>query len=341
MLSRALDRLLQSVCLRLARGDSLRADELRARGTAKFLGFIMISYLPLIAAVLVLVANRPAAVDATAERDQLTYVAAFAARYVDVYLKDPTNKTAIKRFYDGDFPASAVPAGGRALRASSCLPGVSRDGFQTYSVLVDAEIPKAANAVSMVAVKLQVDISADEQNLLRAFTLPHARPDRLPGRAVQLGTQTLVAEDRPVYRTVSGFLAALLTGQGEIAPYVVAGSTLTAERPPRFTAISIEQMQTNSEAATAQTVPPKADGIEVTARAILQTASGVELPMDFPLVMSVAAGHWQVDRLNDAPSIAAPAQSGSGGSPTTAETTPTTTTTTRIYAPTTVGGTER
>lgn len=337
MLSRSLDRLLRSVFLRLARGDSLRAEELRTRAAGAFLAFIMFSYLPLIGAVLLLVGNRPVVVDEAAERDQLTYVEAFAARYVDVYLKDPANKTAIKRFYDGDVPASAVPAGGRALRASSCLPGVFREGFHTYSVLVDAEIPKAANAASMVALKLQVDISADEQNLLRAFTLPHARPDRLPGRAVLLGTQTLVAEDRPVYRTVSGFLAALLTGQGEIAPYVVGGSKLTAERPPRFTAIAIEQVQTNSDAGTAQTVPPQADGIEVTARAILQTASGVELPMDFPLVMSVAAGHWQVDRLNDSPSIAAPAQSGSGGF-STPDTTPTTTATTRVYVPTTVGG---
>ncbi|HZE17039.1 MAG TPA: hypothetical protein VE197_15800, partial [Mycobacterium sp.] len=111
--------------------------------------------------------------------------------------------------------------------------------------------------------------------------------------------------------------------------YVAAGSTLTAEQPPRFTTMAIEHVQTNSEAATAQDVPPQADGVEVTVRAVMQTASGVLMPMDFPLVMSVAGGHWQVDRINDAPSIIAPTDSGPSGD---TSTTPTTTSTTpRMY----------
>ena len=94
-------------------------------------------------------------------------------------------------------------------------------------------------------------------------------------------------------------------------------------------------MQTSSDLANAQDVPPKADGIEVTVRAVLQTASGVLMPMDFPLVMSVAGGHWQVDRINDAPSIIAPTDSG----PSQPSTTPTTTTTTPpMYAPSTPEG---
>jgi len=308
------------------------------RATGSFLTFIMISYIPLIGAVALLIMTRPHPVNEATERDQLTAIEAYASRYVDTYLKDPSNTAAIKQFYDGDVPASALPAGGRALRAASCLPGVFSDGFQTYSVVVDAEIPKAANAASMVPVKLQVDISADSRNLYRAFTLPHARPDRQRGRSVQLATQALVSEDRPVYKTVSGFLSSMLTGQGELAPYVAAGSTLTAEQPPRFTTMAIERMQTNSEAATAQDVPPKADGVEVTVRAVLQTASGVLMPMDFPLVMSVAGGHWQVDRINDAPSIIAPTQSGPSGPATTTSTTTTTTTAPRSYATNTPEG---
>jgi hypothetical protein len=305
------------------------------RATGSFLAFMMISYVPLIAAVVVLAMNRPAAVNETAERDQISAIEAYATHYVDAYLKDPSNSAAIKQFYDGDVPASALPAGGRALRASSALPGVFLDGFQTYSVVVDAEIPKAANSASMVFVRLQVDISADRKNLFRAFTLPHARPDRPSGAPVELATQTLVSEDRPVYKTVSGFLSAMLTGQGDLAPYVAVTSGLTAAQPPRFTTMAIERVQTSSDLANAQDVPPKADGIEVTVRAVMQTASGVLMPMDFPLVMSVAGGHWQVDRINDAPSIVAPNDSGSSQP----STTPTTTTTTPpMYAPNTPEG---
>ena len=188
----------------------------------------------------------------------------------------------------------------------------------------------------MVFVRLQVDISSDLNNRFKAFTLPHARPDRPSGVPVELATTTLVAEDRPVFRTVYGFLSAMLTGQGDLAPYVAAGSGLTASQPPRFTTMAIERVQTNSDLANAQDVPPKADGIEVTVRTIMQTASGVLMPMDFPLVMSVAGGHWQVDRINDAPSIVAPNDADSPQQNNT--TTPTTTTTPPMYPTSTPEG---
>ena len=134
---------------------------------------------------------------------------------------------------------------------------------------------------------------------------------------MELATQTLVSEDRPVYKTVSGFLSAMLTGQGDLAPYVAAGSGLTAAQPPRFTTMAIERVQTSSDLANAQDVPHKADGIEVAVRAVLQTASGVLMP------------------INDAPSIIAPTDSG----PSQPSTTPTTTTTTPpMYAPSTPEG---
>ena len=335
MLNHSLRRILDSLFLRVSGGDTIRADELRMRVTGSFLAFIMISYIPLTAVVVLLLVNRPMPVNEAAQRDQQAAIEAYAARYVDTYLKDPSNTGAMKQFYDGDVPASALPPGGRALRASSALPGVITDGFQTWSVVVDAEIPKAANSESMVYVPLQVDISIDHNNLFRAFTLPHARPDRPAGRAVELATQILVSEDRPVYKTVNGFLSAMLIGRGEITPYVVAGSTLTAAQPPRFTTMAIERVQTSSEVANAQDVPPKADGIEVTVRAVMQTASGVLMPMDFPLVMSVAAGHWQVDRINDAPDIVAPPDSDSWS---TSTTTATTATTPPLYDPNTPEG---
>ena len=332
MLTHSLQWSSDTVFLKLSGGDAIRADELRTKVTGTLLGFIMLTYVPLTAAVLLLVLHRPVAVNEVAVRDQRTAVEAYAARYVDLYLKNPSDTAALRQFYDGDVPVSALPPGGRALRASSALPGVFVDGFQTWSVVVDAEIPKAANSASMVYVPLQVDISIDGKNLFRAFTLPHARPDRPAGQSVALATQIMVSEDRPVYKTVDGFLNAMLIGQGELQPYIAAGSSLRASQPPRFSTMAIERVQANSELANAQDVPPKADGIEVTVRAVMQTASGVLMPMDFPLLLSVAAGHWQVDRINDAPSIVAPQDSGSSTSSTTPTTTPepTPTTTTQI-----------
>lgn len=325
MLSHPIRRFLDTVFLRISGGDPIRADERRASFTGGFLAFMMVSYVPLVVGVALLVINRPQQVDTFGQQDQLTMVEAFATRYVDTYLKNPGDTQAIKQFYDGDIVSSELPVGGRALRVSSALPGLFVDGFQTYSVVVDAEIPKAANAESMVSIRLQVDLSADRNNRLRAFTLPHARPDRPSGQPVELATQMTVAEGRPVYNTAKDFLAAMLCGIGDITPYVSYGSSLTAQVPPRFTTMSVERVLTNSEVANAQDVPPKADRIEVTVRAVLQTPSGVLMPMDFPLVMSVNAGHWQVDQINDSPSILSPGSSDLDTRITTPSTTPTTT----------------
>lgn len=309
MLSHSLHRLGEAVLLKAARGDAIRADELRVKITGRLLTFMMITYVPLMVAVIVVSLHRPVVVDQVALQDRETAVKAWSVRYVNTYLRDPSDGAAIRQFYDGEVPASALPLGGRAIQASSLLPGVSIDGFQAWSVVVDSAIPKAANSVSMVYVPLQVDVAVNRRGLLRAFTLPHARPDRQPGQPVELATQFGVSEDCPLYKTVNGFLSAMLIGQGELQPYVAAGSSLRAAQPPRFTTMAIERVQADSDSANAQNVPAKADGVEVTVRAVMQTASGVLMPMDFPLVMSVAAGHWQVDRINDAPSIIAPAGS--------------------------------
>lgn len=338
MLTRTLGRLADEIFLKVSGGDSIRADELRSRASSLFLTFVMISYVPLVGAVIMLAMNRPTPVDQIATDDQLTAVKAYAIQYVDVYLKDPSNSDTIKQFYDGDIPTSALAPGGHALRAASCLPGVFTDGYQTYSVLVDAEVPKAAHAAAMVAMKLQVDVSADASNRFRAFTLPHARPARQPGRSVQLATQMTVSPDRPVFMTVKGFLGALLTGQGELAPFVAAGSTLTPEPAGLYATLSVERVAVASEIGAAQDVPQHADGLEVTARAIVQTASGVSMPMDFPLVMSVAGGHWQVDRINDAPGILAPPESDSAPTGAPSTTSSTTTAAPRAYPSSTPEG---
>lgn len=329
MLTHPLRRLSDWLFLRISGGDHIRADELRARFTASFLAFMMFTYVPLVLGVLILVAHRPQAVNEDLARDQITAIEDYAMRYVNTYLKDPSNASAIKQFYNGDVPASPLPPGGHALWAGSALPGTLTDGYRTYSVIVTAEVPKAANSTSMVPMRLQTYISADLQNRFRAVNLPFARPDRPAGKPVTLATTISVADDRPVYATVSGFLSAMLTGVGEVTPYIAAGSSLTASNPPRFTTLSIERVQTNSELATAQSVPPKASNVEVNVRAIVQTASGVLMPMDFPLLMSVAAGHWQVDQINDSPSITVPSGSDSDSS----TTTPTRTTTSTTTAP--------
>lgn len=314
MLSRSINRFFGSLFVRISGGDVVRADELRTRVISALFGFILLTYVPLMAAVGVLFLSRPQPVDEYAKRAWETALQAYAVRYVNTYLKDPSDSDALKTFCIDDLAGSDLAPGGHAVGVSSALPGVEVDGVQTWSVLVDTQVPKAANASAMVDLPLQVDISIDRRGFFCAFSLPHPRAERPSGQPVELATDIAVSEGRPVYNTAVGFLNAMLVGNGDLAPFVAAGSNLRAAQPPFFASVSIDRIRSNSEVANAQDVPVKADGIEVTVRAELLTPAGVAMPADFPLVMSVAAGHWQVDRINDAPGIVVPPETGTGES---------------------------
>ncbi|MBO0882426.1 MAG: hypothetical protein J2P17_19260, partial [Mycobacterium sp.] len=328
MLTHSLQRLLHSIFLKFSGGDSIRADALRARFIGVLMSIILVTYIPLLLVVVYLFFHRQTPANTAAQQDQETAVKAYAVRYLNAYLSNPSNSDAIKQFYDGNIPqadaGSSLTPGGHATSVSSALPGRFTGGIQTWSVVVDCQLPKAAHSAATVYMPLQVDISIDSHGLFRSFTLPHPRPERPSGEAVQLATETSVAEGLPVYNTVRGFLNAMLIGHTDIAPYVAAGSTLKAAQHSSFAALHIERMTANSDLAAGQDVPPKADGVEITVDASVVSGSGVPMPMQFPLAVSVAAGHWQVDRINDSPSITVPDHGSSITPTTTASSTPST-----------------
>lgn len=321
MLRRSGPSLVDRLLLRVSGNDPIRADELKSRLTRQLLGFVLSSYIPLIVVVGFLATHRPAPVNIAAQADRKTAVEAFATEFIDAYLQGPFNSEVMNNYCVSEIPtpragtveqiSQIVPPGGRALHVSSALPGPATNGFQTWSVIVNAEIPKAANASAMVPIRFQVNIAIDRNGYFCVTMLPNKRFERPSGKPVELVAQTQVADDRPLYQVVKGFLSAMLTGQGDITPYVSAQSNMrSTPGSTSFATMSITKVLANSEAATAQDVPPKSGPVEVTANVIVETASGIPMPMQFPLLMSVASGHWQVDAINDSPSINVPQDSG-------------------------------
>lgn len=325
MLTHSLQRLIDTVLLKFSGDDAIRADAMRARILAILMSLIVVTYVPLMLVVIYLFTHQGARSSAAQNDDQETAVKAYAVRYLDAYLNNPANSDAIKQFYSGEIAqrkaGSALPPGGRATGVSSALPGMFTGEVQTWSVVVDCEVPKEAHSASMVYLPLEVDVAVNKGGLFRAFTLPHKRSDRPDGSAVELATETAVTAGSDVYNTVKGFLNALLVGHSDITPFVVAGSPMKAAEHSEFASVAIERITANSDLAVAKDVPPKADGIEVTASVSVLSGNGASMPMQYPLLMSVAGGHWQVDRINDAPHITIPDQ-GSTPAPTPTSSTP-------------------
>lgn len=313
MLTRWVGGLADTLFLRISGGDSIRADELRARSTRKLLTFVLLAFVPLVLTVGWLATKALKPTDFQAERDVERTVGGYAFDCIDRYLKDPSDSASVKSCFSSQMPPTPLPIGGRALTVSSVTPARSVGGFQTWSVIVDAEIPEAAGSSTNVTIRLGADVSVDTNGLMRMVMLPRPRPERAEGQPVEVATDTEVTEDRPLYNTAKGFISALFVGQGDCrcepgdpTPWAAASGNFKPAAKPLFATMAITAMSANSEDAVGQNVPPKASGVEVTVRTVMETPSGVHLPMDFPLVMSVVGGRWQVDAINDSPAITPP-----------------------------------
>lgn len=327
-----INRWIDAAFLKLAKNDPYQADLMRENWSRKYDSAIRWSFIPLALIVLLRGGANSDAINTSTQQDQNTAIQAYAMRFVDAYLKGPSNTVVLRDYCikdvsitnNGETQDSPIPPGGHSTGASSALPSRNVNGFQTWSVVVDTQIPKASQSSDTFYLPLQVDISIDRAGLFCAFTLPHSRTERPAGTPVELDASFSVTAG-PLYDTVNGFLTAMLTGQGLIGPFVADGANLHAAKPPRFVSVSIQQVRANSELAMAQNVPPKADGVEVTARVTAQLTNGVLMPMDYPLSMSVAAGHWQVNSINDSPNVLTPQGDSELQSPTSSTATTTTT----------------
>ena len=315
---------------KLAKGDPIRADMLRSKWMGIGIIFAIIATpLNTVAVACGALSDDTPAVNQTDISDQQEAATGFAMRCVNAWLnRQPGAIDAFGQCYAGSLPATALPLGGHAVAASSALPGKPKGKTRTWSVVIDGTVP-SSNGEPEIDMSLQVVVSIDENNLFRAMMLPTWLPARQPGTPTPLSTIYTVAPGAPLYTTVNGFMSALLTGQGDIDPYIAAESKskLRAINPAPVLSMSIERIKASQEEAVAQSVPTAATDVEVTVTVIGQTATGIQIPMDYPLVMSVAAGRWQVDRINDRPDIGDISETQSTPTTTAPTTSPTTTAT--------------
>jgi|GEM_PF-4006506 len=92
--------------------------------------------------------------------------------------------------------------------------------------------------------------------------------------------------------TVTRFLAALLTGDGELARYTAPGADITAVTPPPFVSVDL----------TAATSTELADGSgRVAATVTAVDVAGRELVLSYWLVVAERGGRWEVTDLLPAP----------------------------------------
>jgi hypothetical protein len=95
---------------------------------------------------------------------------------------------------------------------------------------------------------------------------------------------------------VGEFLAAYLTGAGEIDRYLAPGVTLAPVSPAPYTAVTVQQVSAAEEAAAAEQMPADGTTVRVLARVEARDADG-RWPLAYELTLAARSSRWDVAAL--------------------------------------------
>ncbi|WP_405933694.1 conjugal transfer protein [Streptomyces sp. NBC_00827] len=95
---------------------------------------------------------------------------------------------------------------------------------------------------------------------------------------------------------VGEFLAAHLTGAGEVSRYLAPGVKLSAVSTAPYAAVTVQQVSAVEEASAAEQVPADGTKVRVLAQVEAQDAGG-RWPLAYELALTARSGRWEVSAL--------------------------------------------
>ncbi|MFD7407743.1 conjugal transfer protein [Streptomyces sp. NPDC059866] len=235
---------------------------------------------------------KPAAVrTAAAAADPAGYAQLFVSAWLRSSADDATSaqaRLAQSMAPDVDLPdpaagAQATPQSVTAVRSAQRASGA-------WSVTVAAQY--ADGRLRYYA----VPVAADEAGA--SFTVTGA-PGVVagPGPAeVPTSSYGVTVPEGDLSSAVGEFLAAYLSGAGEVDRYLAPGVQLTAVSPAPYAAVSVEQVLAVEEAAAAEQVPADGTAVRVLARVEARDESG-RWPLAYELTLTARSGRWDVAAL--------------------------------------------
>ncbi|WP_433455558.1 conjugal transfer protein [Streptomyces sp. CA-142005] len=223
--------------------------------------------------------------------------------------------------------AAADPAGCAQLFLSAWLRSSADDATSAQARLAqsmapDVELPSPAAGAqskpeSVTAVRTahradgawSVTVAAQyADGRLRYYTVPVVA-DRAGASFTVTGAPGVVAgparaeaakspyrvsvPDGDLSLAVGEFLAAYLTGTGEVSRYLAPGVSLAPISPAPYTAVLVQQVSAVEQAAAAEHVPADGTRARVLARVEARDAGG-RWPLAYELVLKARSGRWEV-----------------------------------------------
>jgi hypothetical protein len=236
--------------------------------------------------------NKPTAVrTAAAAADPSGYAQLFLGAWLRSSAGDETSAQA--RLAQSMAPGVDLPTpGSDAHPAPQSVTAVrsAQRGGDAWSVTVAAQY--ADGSVRYYAVPVVADGAG------ASFTVTGA-PGVVAGPAHASVPMSPYGETVPeggLSSAVGEFLAAYLTGAGEVDRYLAPGVTLTRVSPAPYTAVTVQQVSATEEAAAAEKVPADGTTVHVLASVEARDATG-RWPLAYELTLKARSGRWEVAAL--------------------------------------------
>ncbi|MGW5465443.1 conjugal transfer protein [Streptomyces sp. NPDC003996] len=233
-------------------------------------------------------ATKPTAVRTAAAADPAGYAQLFLSAWLRSSADDATSaqaRLAQSMAPDVELPDPAAGALSRPLSVTAVRS--AQRGGGAWSVTVAAQY--AAGRLRYYTVPVTADGAG------ASFTVTGA-PGVVagPARAVAPKSPYRVSvPDGDLSSAVGEFLAAYLTGAGEVSRYLAPGVSLAPVSPAPYTALLVQQVSAVDQAAAAEHVPADGTRVRVLARVKARDAGG-RWPLAYELVLKARSSRWEV-----------------------------------------------
>ncbi|MFI6662292.1 conjugal transfer protein [Streptomyces sp. NPDC050523] len=199
----------------------------------------------------------------------------------------------------------------QARLAQSMAPNVdlpepavgAHSALEAVMTLRSAQTPGGAWSVTVAAQYADgwvryytVPVAADRTGASFAVT---GAPGVVAGPARADATKspyTVSVPDGDLSSAVGEFLAAYLTGAGEVDRYLAPGVNLSAVSPAPYTSLSVQQVSAVEQTAAADRVPPDGTRVHVQVAVKARDGSG-RWPLAYELTLRARSGRWEVAAL--------------------------------------------
>ncbi|MET7474677.1 conjugal transfer protein [Streptomyces sp. NPDC005648] len=228
---------------------------------------------------------------ATSAADPGGYAQVFVGAWLRSSANDETSaqaRLAHSMAPDVELPAPAADA--QSAPGSVTAVRSAQRGASAWSVTVAAQYPNGS--VRYYAVPVVTDHAGS------SFTVTGA-PGVVAGPAraeVPKSSYTVTVPEGDLSSAVGQFLAAYLTGAGEVDRYLAPGVKLTAVSPAPYQTVAVQEVSAVEEAAAAEEVPADGTKVRILSSVEARDATG-RWPLVYELTLKARSGRWEVAAL--------------------------------------------